>query len=152
SFGDGNFPRTSSTVTVISVCSRTTMVAATVQPEAMSVKTKLWAWLPATDFPQWATIFIFEEARRRIIPTIERPHGNASSQRSVDRRPPPSLLAVLPNQCQPPIHRRSAHGGQEPTYFCFQLQMSVPLHSHHQRRDRLLQPLTADPICRFPEN
>ena len=43
---------------VISVCSRTTMAAASVQPDAMSVRTRLWAWLPATDFPQCATMSI----------------------------------------------------------------------------------------------
>jgi hypothetical protein len=96
-------------VAVISVCSRTIMAAASVQPEAMSVITKLR--VAAAD--RLATMrhhIHLEEAWWRIVPITERSHGNAFSQQSiVDPRSAPALPAYVANRLQKPIHGCSAH-------------------------------------------
>jgi hypothetical protein len=112
---------------------------------------------------------------RRLGPDVnEMPDSYSSREaKSVNPRTPPSnafpyignVLAtalkerrlssdglLAKNRLQDSIHRCGAHGEEKAAHLHVQLQVLVPLHCIDERWNRLLQPLSANPIRGFPKD
>ena len=88
------------------------MAAASVQPEAISVSTRLCTWLPATDLPQCATISISKKPGGGSFQSLNVRTAMLFRNASIDCCSSPSLFASLSNRLQEPIHRGGAHREQ----------------------------------------
>ena len=61
-------------------------------------------------------------------------------------------FAPVPDRGEPAINRRCADLEQTQAHRLVQRKMAMPLHRRDQQWEEWLQPLSADPITRFPEH
>ena len=92
------------------------------------------------------------EARRRIVPVIERPDRHFAPDRRI--KADPTALAAGRRDFgldQQAIDRRCADAEHQRSIGLAELQPAMPLQRRQQRRDHHLEPLAADPIRGLPQ-